>query len=198
MYAAHLPALQALKMSVPARAAGPFSVGTEQGSPVRPADDMKQARKPEPCERPVESDLVERLQAALRGELLVSHRPAGGRQRGKHGLTSLGSSKPRGAQQLTVIGLYATHLHVANLHRRRHQSQSCDFADIRVWRRSPPPGLEPGLLHGHLLVVVDVEVAEEALELAEALVVQRGKLDAVTAAARVIFAVSHSTSRRLW
>ena len=36
-----------------------------------------------------------------------------------------------------------------------------------------------GLLHGHLLLVV--EVAEEALELAEALVVQRLELDPVAA-----------------
>ena len=48
--------------------------------------------------------------------------------------------------------------------------------------RLPSPGLEPCLLHGHLLLVV--EVAEETLELAEALVVQRLELDGVAAAGR--------------
>jgi len=42
------------------------------------------------------------------------------------------------------------------------------------------PGLEPGLLHGQLLLVI--KVAEKALELAEALVVQRLACDPVAAA----------------
>ena len=42
--------------------------------------------------------------------------------------------------------------------------------------QSAEPGLEPGLLHGLLLFVV--EVTEEALELAEAIVVQNLKLEA--------------------